>query len=183
MMEEEKKKRIPFIPCVIATSLGVGFFPWGPGTMGALLGLGVWYLLMTTYSFTLALVCTIALILVFTALGIWSSTIAERYWGPDPSKVVIDETVGQWIALVPLCFFNNLDYTIHTTDFWIFTISAFVLFRFFDIVKPWGIRMMERLDEGYGIMLDDILAGLYSSLIVGIGMVIYLRFIYEYAIS
>ena len=89
-------------------------------------------------------------------MGAWSSTVAERYWGEDPSRVVIDEVVGQWITLlaVPAVFS------------WWHVLAAFVLFRFFDIVKPLGVRKMENFKSGWGIMADDILAGCYGAILI-----------------
>ena len=141
---------------MIATGLGVGHFPYGPGTMGALLAILIWYPITTMANHTTWFLITLALILAFTLLGAWSSTVAERYWGEDPSRVVIDEVVGQWITLlaVPAVFS------------WWHVLAAFVLFRFFDIVKPLGVRKMENFKSGWGIMADDILAGCYGAILI-----------------
>ena len=149
-------KKIPFYHEMIATGLGVGHFPYGPGTMGALLAILIWYPITTMANHTTWLLITLALILAFTLLGAWSSTVAERYWGEDPSRVVIDEVVGQWITLlaVPAVFS------------WWHVLAAFVLFRFFDIVKPLGVRKMENFKSGWGIMADDILAGCYGAILI-----------------
>ena len=149
-------KKIPFHHLLITTGLGAGLFPYGPGTMGALLGVLVWYLSNLFLSYPLWLMSTALLILVFTFVGAWSSSIAERYWGEDPSRVVIDEVVGQWIALlaVPASFTG-----------W-HVLAAFILFRFFDITKPLGIRKMEQFKGGWGIMADDILSGCYGALVL-----------------
>ena len=149
-------KKIPFYHEMIATGLGVGHFPYGPGTMGALLAILIWYPITTMANHTTWFIITLALILVFTLLGAWSSTVAERYWGEDPSRVVIDEVVGQWITLlaVPAVFS------------WWHVLAAFVLFRFFDIVKPLGVRKMENFKSGWGIMADDILAGCYGAILI-----------------
>ena len=149
-------KKIPFYHEMIATGLGVGHFPYGPGTMGALLAILIWYPITTMANHTTWLLITLALILAFTLLGAWSSTVAERYWGEDPSRVVIDEVVGQWITLlaVPAVFS------------WWHVLAAFVLFRFFDIVKPLGVRKMENFKSGWGIMADDILAGCYGAIFI-----------------
>lgn len=149
-------KKIPFYHEMIATGLGVGHFPYGPGTMGALLAILIWYPITTMANHTTWFLITLALILAFTLLGAWSSTVAERYWGEDPSRVVIDEVVGQWITLlaVPAVFS------------WWHVLAAFVLFRFFDIVKPLGVRNMENFKSGWGIMADDILAGCYGSILI-----------------
>ena len=149
-------KKIPFYHEMIATGLGVGHFPYGPGTMGALLAILIWYPITTMANHTTWFIITLALILVFTLLGAWSSTVAERYWGEDPSRVVIDEVVGQWITLlaVPAVFS------------WWHVLAAFVLFRFFDIIKPLGVRKMENFNSGWGIMADDILAGCYGAILI-----------------
>ena len=149
-------KKIPFYHEMIATGLGVGHFPYGPGTMGALLAILIWYPITTMANHTTWFLITLALILAFTLLGAWSSTVTERYWGEDPSRVVIDEVVGQWITLlaVPAVFS------------WWHVLAAFVLFRFFDIVKPLGVRKMENFKNGWGIMADDILAGCYGAILI-----------------
>lgn len=149
-------KKIPFYHEMIATGLGVGHFPYGPGTMGALLAILIWFpiTMITDYSTWLAI--TFMLVLTFTFLGAWSSTVAEHYWGEDPSRVVIDEVVGQWITLL----------TIPSTFSWWHVMVAFILFRFFDIVKPLGVRKMENFKGGWGIMADDILAGCYGAILL-----------------
>ena len=89
-------------------------------------------------------------------LGVWSSSVSERSWGEDPSRVVMDETVGEWIALL----------AVPASGHWGYVLAAFVLFRFFDIVKPLGVRSMEKLKGGYGIMADDILSGIYAAIVI-----------------
>ena len=141
---------------LIATSFGAGFSPVAPGTMGALVAVLVWYLLSLCMDYC-ALQWTLAgLITVFTVLGVWSATVSERYWGEDPSKVVMDETVGEWIALL----------AVPAGGHWVYIVAAFVLFRFFDILKPLGVRSMEKLKGGYGIMADDILSGIYAAVVM-----------------
>ena len=97
----------------------------------------------------------VALCLLFTLLGVWSATHLERYWGQDPSRVVMDETVGVWIPLA--CVGPGQ---------WWQAVAALVLFRFFDIVKPLGVRQMEKFPAGWGVMADDVLAGIYSLLVL-----------------
>jgi len=170
MMRDDQ---FPFIPRFIATSFGAGYFPWGPGTMGAIVGLILWLPLTFTDCVWSTFGLNAVLIIVFTNLGVWSAGISERYWGPDPSKVVMDETVGQWIAMLPLCVFSPLFHTLESAEFWAFAIASLVLFRFFDIIKPLGVRKMEELPGGLGIMADDILAGVYSAILLAISMYIY----------
>ncbi|MBQ8774033.1 MAG: phosphatidylglycerophosphatase A [Muribaculaceae bacterium] len=148
--------RFAFFHKLIATSFGVGYMPYGPGTMGALFGLLVWMLMFYTLDYCSLMIVTACLIVVFTLIGTWSASVAERFWGEDPSKVVMDETVGTWIALL----------AVPAGGHWSYCVAAFVLFRFFDIVKPLGVRRMERFKGGIGIMADDILAGVYSAIVL-----------------
>lgn len=155
-------KRMPFYHQLIATGCGVGFFPYGPGTMGALFAIVVWYLLSLLVSMPSLIGITLALIVLFTFLGAWSATVSERYWGEDPSRVVIDEVVGQWIVLlaIPANF-----------QLW-HVVVALALFRFFDIVKPLGVRKMENFKGGWGIMADDILAGVYGFIVLQLLLIV-----------
>ena len=155
-------KKIPFVHQLIATGFGVGFFPYGPGTMGALFAILVWFLLALVVGTPYLVGITLALTVVFTFLGAWSSTISERYWGEDPSRVVIDEVVGQWIVLLAI-----------PADFQLWhVVVALVLFRFFDIVKPLGVRKMENFKGGWGIMADDILAGVYGFIVLQLLLIV-----------
>lgn len=87
-------------------------------------------------------------------IGIYSGNVVEEIWGKDHQRVVIDEVVGMCIALlyVPLK--------------WPYILIALILFRFFDIVKPLYIRKLEALPGGWGVMADDVLAGIYANLIL-----------------
>ncbi len=162
--------RFPFFPKFIATSFGAGYWPWGPGTAGAVVGLVLWLPLALTGHVTGTFLATLGLIVVFTALGIWSAGMAENYWGPDPSRVVMDETVGQWITMLPLSVFAATPRPLESGSFWLWAFVSLVLFRFFDIVKPFGVRKMEDLPGGTGIMADDILAGIYGAVILALLM-------------
>ena len=141
---------------LIATSFGAGFSPVAPGTMGALVAILVWYILSLCMAYSTLQWTLAGLIVVFTIIGVWSATVSERYWGEDPSRVVMDETVGEWIALL----------AVPASGHWGYVLAAFVLFRFFDIVKPLGVRSMEKLKGGYGIMADDILSGIYAAIVI-----------------
>jgi phosphatidylglycerophosphatase A len=85
---------------IISTGFGSGFFPGAPGTFAALIALGIWYVLYLSLSPLALTLTTIALIVLTTIVGIWTSNVMERYWGPDPRAVVIDEYVGTWIPLL-----------------------------------------------------------------------------------
>lgn len=149
--------KIPLFHNLIASGFGSGYNPIAPGTAGALLAMLIWWGYASLFDdYYLTLQCTFALVLIFTFLGIWSSGISEKYWGKDPSRVVIDEMVGTWIALLAVPADNYIGYML----------AAFLLFRFFDILKPLGIKQAEKLPSGYGIMADDILSGIYGAIVI-----------------
>ena len=89
-------KKFPLFHKLVATSFGAGYSPVAPGTVGALVAVAVWYVLWLNLDYC-ALQWTLgALVAVFTVLGVWSASVSERYWGEDPKRVVMDETVGEW---------------------------------------------------------------------------------------
>ncbi len=136
---------------ITSTCLGIGYIGKGAGTVAAVATCICWYLAWAGgYNPLLAIVVTMAI----TLLGIWSSTVVSGIWGKDPSRVVIDEAAGMCITLLYLPV--NLRYLA----------AGLILFRFFDIVKPFFIRRMEKLPGGWGIMLDDVLAGIYGNIVL-----------------
>jgi len=151
---------LDYFALAIAT-FGVGFIPIAPGTWGSLVGVGIYLLLRTKalgefLGFEFTLVLTIQLI---TLLGIWAASRTERITGrKDPGKVVVDEVAGQLVSLIPTLM------PVLSTPIWIMV--SFILFRFFDIVKPYPARDMERLPGGLGIMCDDWVAGIYAATVL-----------------
>jgi len=144
----------------IGTSFGFGYLPKAPGTFGAVFGVLIYYLLHYFAIFQIDLVL-IGLILGFTVLGTWSCSVVLQEWGHDPSKIVMDETVGVWITLLFIPF-----------NHWYIGL-AFGLFRFFDILKPLGIRTIDdKMDSAFSVMLDDIVAGVYAAIVLQ--LIIYL---------
>jgi phosphatidylglycerophosphatase A len=140
----------------LGTFFGAGYLRPGPGTYGSIAALLLWYAAAHVFhpsALTLAVATTLAAIAV-TLIGIPASTIVAREAGrKDPGFVVIDEVAGQLVAL-----------TLIRPD-WKHAALALILFRLFDIFKPWPIRKLEALPAGTGIMLDDIAAGLFALLI------------------
>ena len=141
----------------IATCLGVGYFPVAPGTAGSAVGLALVIAFRQTLLGPLqTVVCLAACTGVLFPLGVWSSGKAEKIFGcVDPRQVVIDEVTGQIITFLA---------TPRVT--WMGLIIGFILFRAFDIVKPFPARRAERFPGGWGIMLDDVVAGLYSLIVL-----------------
>jgi phosphatidylglycerophosphatase A len=167
-----------YLALAIATC-GVGYFPIAPGTMGSLVGVGIYLLLrnetikvyvlydtnfsrtFTYYGACILLIPVLLLVIVALSLvGIWAASRAERLFGrKDPGAVVIDEVVGQLMtfAFVFPYFLDPVGIVI-----------GFILFRAFDIIKPYPIRKLERLPSGLGIVVDDIAAGLYAGVALSV---------------
>jgi phosphatidylglycerophosphatase A len=138
----------------LATWFGCGYFPWGPGTIGSLVALAI-AALLHRYAHTgrplLAL-----LILLFLLPAVWASTRAAHIVKrEDPGFVVVDEVLGQWLTLLGAAVRD-----------WRTLLVAFVLFRVFDIWKPWPVRRFETLPDGIGIVADDLAAGIYGAVIL-----------------
>jgi phosphatidylglycerophosphatase A len=137
---------------ITSTSLGIGYIGRGAGTAAAVATCLVWYAFGSTgiNNYIPALIIT----LIILALGIWSGNIVESIWGKDHNRVVIDEVAGMCITLlwVPVSPLNIL--------------LGLILFRIFDIAKPFYIKRLEHLPGGWGVMFDDVLAGIYANLIL-----------------
>lgn len=137
---------------LFSTSLGIGYIGKGGGTVAAVACCICWYFAWAGGS--PPLLPSLIITAIITLVGVWSSSVVEKIWGKDPSRVVIDEVAGMCIGLllVPV----NFKYVL----------CGLILFRFFDILKPLLIKKMEFLPSGWGIMGDDVLAGFYTNLIL-----------------
>lgn len=143
-------------PIILSTGFGIGFTPLGPGTMASFVALPFGYMLIL-YQGALALFLAGSIIFV---VGIWASGAHARAIGQnDPGTSVIDEIAGQFFAMLPIVPAADVSDGVQIA-------TAFLLFRFFDIVKPWPISRLERLHGGVGIMADDCAAGLFSALLL-----------------
>jgi len=137
---------------LISTGLGIGYIGKGAGTVAAVACCICWYLAWAGgYP---PLILSLLITLFVTALGIWSGNVVEAIWGKDHGRVVIDEIAGMAISLL----FLPVN--------WKVVLAALILFRFFDIVKPLYIRRVEALPGGWGVMFDDVLAGVYTNVIL-----------------
>jgi len=153
-------KPTDYLALSIATC-GVGYLPLAPGTFGSLLSVGMFLLLARVIAGNVLVAVVLALIVAVTFLGIWAGSRIEQLSGrKDPGKVVVDEVAGQLIALFPLTLFGHWSTGI--------VILSFILFRFFDIVKPYPANRLQELDGGIGIMFDDLIAGVYGAVVVSI---------------
>jgi phosphatidylglycerophosphatase A len=138
-----------------ATFFGAGFGKPGPGTWGSVAATLIWFLAacLAHLSAIQIAVLSVAGALLALVVGIPAGTIVERESErEDPGYVVLDEVCGQWIALAA------------SPVNWPHALLALLLFRVFDIIKPWPARQLERLHGGAGIMLDDVAAGVYALL-------------------
>jgi phosphatidylglycerophosphatase A len=150
---------VPPLALLIGTFFYTGLSPVSSGTVGSLAAAAIYYFLPAFQN----LVILVIGIMVVLAAGIWSGGVVERALKvQDPGIVVIDEVLGQWIALLTIQYAGNLKYTI----------AAFLFFRFFDIIKAPPARYFEKMHGGTGIMLDDAVAGIYAW--IGAHLVMYL---------
>ena len=153
-------KPTDYLALSIATC-GVGYLPLAPGTFGSLVAVGIFLLLARTTSPNALVAVVLVAIVVVTFVGIWAATRTEQLSGrKDPRKVVVDEVAGQFIALFPLTLFTRWST--------LAVIVSFILFRFFDIVKPYPANRLQELHGGAGVMFDDLVAGVYGAVIVSI---------------
>ena len=136
----------------IATFFGIGYTPKGGGTLAAAVCCVIWYLAWGGGRDNGWLEAAVTALII--AAGLWSAGKMETVWGKDSYRIVIDEVAGMCLTLcwVPVR--------------WPYILAGLVLFRFFDIAKPLYIRKMERLRGGWGVMMDDVLAGAYANLLL-----------------
>jgi len=143
-----------FIATAIATGFGSGYSPVAPGTAGSLVGLALFWAVHH-----LPLAGQVAATAVAFALGVVSaSRVARRLGLEDPGLVVADEVAGMWITLLGLPLTG------------VTAAAGFVLFRILDVFKPYPARDLERLPGGWGIMCDDVMAGIYANLLLRAGL-------------
>ena len=137
----------------IATWFGCGLVPKGPGTAGALGSIPLYALVVHGGRLGVGLTATLVAL-----AGIWASRIVERELNKkDPQLVVVDEVAGMLVTLTPMPVLS-----------WRAVAIGLVLFRFFDIVKPWPVRLFEKFPDGWGIVLDDIVAGFLSATLLAV---------------
>ncbi len=144
----------------VATLGGVGLMPRGPGTWGSLAALPLGAALHAIGGPWLLIIAAVALFFE----GLWATTQITRWQDDqDPSYVVVDEVVGQWVAILPLSF-GAWHVGASILALWPGWIAAFVLFRLFDILKPGPVGWADRLHTPLGVMLDDVIAGALAAI-------------------
>jgi phosphatidylglycerophosphatase A len=145
------------VSTVIATAFGSGYAPFAPGTAGSAVGvLLFWPLARLAWPWQITAVTAVFFVGVAAA-----GQVARSVGLEDPGIVVVDEVAGQWLTLVGLPFTPAV------------VAAGFVLFRVMDVVKPWPARDLERLPWGWGIMADDIAAGVLANLALRVGLAVW----------
>lgn len=179
-------QRPPRLALLIATGFGLGYLPKAPGTWGSLGGVGFaflfwhywnpWFPLHSMGVDILSLNTSVLWILNYLPLvlvaliGVWSAGKTARWKNiSDPQEVVVDEISGQLLGLlIPMgqCRFlpDGVVFVGPEEPHWKYLLAGFILFRVFDIWKPWPVRAAEKLPGGWGIMADDWVAGIYAAL-------------------
>jgi phosphatidylglycerophosphatase A len=153
-----------------ASCFGLGLLPLAPGTWGSL-----------PPAIIFALMChfgapSIIISIVMAALILGGCVICIKYapaviaatGNADPREVVADEFAGQAVTFLAIPFLTAG--AVSTRQIWVITALGFILFRLFDIVKPWPIRMLEKLPKGWGVLADDLMAGAYAAIALHIGI-------------
>lgn len=160
-----------WVAVIIATGGGAGFVPIAPGTWGSLVGLLVVYGLTAHYGHTVGSTLQIPMVWVssfLAAIGIWSGNRAEKIFDrKDAGQVVIDEVCGQVISFIFIApYLPDLYHERGWLKFGLCMLIGFLLFRAFDIFKPYPINRLQDLEGGLGVMMDDIIAGIYAAVLM-----------------
>lgn len=137
---------------LIGSGFGSGLLPFAPGTMGSILALVPIYFILQTGNYYIIP----AFVIITSLLTLWVSKACEEAWGEDPGKLVMDEWAGQALTFSSILLVGDIKLDALTI------IAGFTLFRLFDILKPLGINKLQKYHGGMGILLDDLLAGLYA---------------------
>jgi len=138
----------------IATWFGCGYVPKAPGTAGSAAAVAIAFLLVRNVGFVPLTFFWLAALMLKP--GVWAANIVAHDSGnKDPQIVVVDEVIGQWVTLIGATAFN-----------WKSWLLALLLFRAFDIWKPFPVRRLEKLEGGLGIVADDVMAGVYGALVL-----------------
>jgi len=137
---------------ILGSFFYAGFLPNAPGTWGSLFALvPIYFVGVYTPWFGMVLFTILC-----SFLTVWVSEECERVWGGDPSPLVMDEFAGQGMGFIAITFTGNMNYDIALL------ILGFIFFRFFDIQKPLGVDKLQKLPGGWGILVEDLLAGFYA---------------------
>ena len=162
-----KYYKVPFLVNLLGSGLFIGHVPFASGTFGSLIGLGIYMLPHVRENLFL-----FVLVAFFFVAGVFVSEIMRKRYGEDPPQVIIDEVVGQWVTyliggVIFDLFFHakSFDPQFYVSSKIVFAVIGFLLFRFFDIVKLQPCKYFDTKDSGWGIMMDDVVAGIYAGIL------------------
>jgi len=158
-----KNSKLSLYP-LLASLFGIGYIPFMPGTFGSLAAFGLYLLLPAALFVGGGYYLLLAGLLLVALLGVPICRKAEYSLGEDAGSIVLDELCGYFVAVLFL------------PQSWMVGLYAFVLFRVFDIAKPFPIYRSQSIPKGWGVMIDDLLAGLYANILLQILIRIYPRF-------
>ncbi len=140
---------------IIGSTFGAGYSPIAPGTAGSLVAIiALWFIPFSLSSLIIASI-------IFFVIGVWAATLCEQEWGHDPGKVVWDEVVGMMVTV-----------TLMPKQLVIYLL-AFILFRLFDILKPFPANKSQQLPKGWGVMVDDVIAAIFANIVLHIVRIIF----------
>ena len=148
--------KLNFIDKLLGSGFYTGYIPFASGTFGSIAGLIIYYIPGFENPFVI-----IPAIIIFSFYGIYVGSKFEKLYGKDPAECTIDEIVGMWISLLFL-----------PKEIWI-SVIVFLIWRIFDIIKPFPARKLEKLNGGLGIMIDDIISSFYVLLLVHLFILFY----------
>ncbi|HON00113.1 MAG TPA: phosphatidylglycerophosphatase A [Acidobacteriota bacterium] len=152
----ERTKSKPVAAPLLATAFGLGYLPVAPGTWASIATTVAWFGLYQ-WSIEAVFWLHIFVLISLSPIAVWASDRTARVMkDPDPHQVVIDEVLGQSVTLLA------------APVEWYWFLAALAAFRVFDIVKPSPVRQLERVSGGWGILLDDMMAGVYGCLLIGL---------------
>lgn len=147
---------MPKLKPIIGSFFYAGFLPNAPGTWGSFFALfPIYFIGIYTPWYGMAL-----FMILCSLLTLWVADVCEEVWGGDPSPLVMDEFAGQAMTFIGISFTGSLGTNV------LILLGGFILFRFFDIKKPLGVDDLQKLPGGWGILVDDLLAGLYAFIIL-----------------
>lgn len=137
---------------ILGSFFNVGFLPNAPGTWGSLFALvPIYFVAVYSPWYGMAIFTLLA-----SAITLWVADECEKVWGGDPSPLVMDEFAGQGMTFIAITFPNSWQFNL------LILLIGFIFFRFFDIKKPLGVNKLQDLPGGFGILVDDLLAGFYA---------------------
>jgi len=151
---------------LLTSCFGLGYLPLAPGTWGSLPPAIAFAIICRFSPSAQSIVLAILALFGCVVCVMFAPAVIAQTGKADPGQVVADEFAGQAITFLAAVFFNTQVFS--TGQIWLTTLAGFLLFRVFDIVKPWPCRLLERLPQGWGILADDLMAGVYAAISLAI---------------